>query len=61
MSSDDNARQGSRGFVAAGVGMYISFRCDGCKTNRPTLGRKRTRIGWACSHCVRAKAEKVAA
>ena len=62
MSSDDNKRQGSQGFVPAGIGMHISFRCDGCGKNRPTLGRKRARIGWACVGCVRAReAQKVAA
>ena len=62
MSSDDSKRQGSTRWVIPGIGMHVQFRCDTCRVNRPTLGRKRTRTGWMCVGCVRAKdAQKVAA
>ena len=62
MSSDDSKRQGSTGFTMPGIGLYVQFRCDTCRVNRPTLGRKRTRTGWMCVGCVKAKeAQKVAA
>jgi hypothetical protein len=61
MSSDDSKRQGSRGFAHAGIGMTLTFKCSDCNLPRSTAGRKKTRIGWRCVGCVRAKAEKVAA
>jgi hypothetical protein len=61
MSSDDSKRQGSAGFTHAGIGALMTFKCDDCRQIRTTGGRKKTRIGWRCVGCVRAKAEKVAA
>lgn len=62
MSHDDSKRQGSRGFIPAGIGHQCLFRCSDCNQARSTAGRKRTRIGWRCAGCVRMKvAQKDAA
>jgi hypothetical protein len=62
MSHDDSKRQGSSGFVQAGVGHACGYQCDYCRRRTTNVtGRKRTRLGWMCAGCVKAKEAKVAA
>ena len=63
MSSDDSKRQGSQGFVQSGVGHACGYQCDYCRRRTTRVeGRRRTRLGWMCALCVRAKdAQKVSA
>ena len=62
MNHDYSKRQGSRGFVLAGVGHACGYQCDYCrKRTTQVTGRKRPRLGWMCAACVKAKEEKVAA
>ena len=57
MSSDDSLRQGSRGFIASGVGLVPKFRCARCNLSRLTEGRRKQRVQglmqYVCRGCVK--------
>ncbi len=58
MSSDNRTPRWEPTWRNIGTGGNVTFRCCDCELPKPTLGRKRTQIGWRCAVCVKAKEAK---